>query len=114
MSEMIGYIPCYFYIEKVGRKKVAFWMFLVAIISSFILVFVKKPKQCDMCPESIVEMVVIFFFRFAISTEFIFFLVYIVELFPTRLVGLGVGACNVAGAVASTISPIFLGVLTRI
>ncbi len=59
-------------------------------------------------------MVVIFFFRFAIASEFILFLVYIVELFPTRVVGIGVSAVNSAGTIASTLSPIIMGALTRI
>jgi hypothetical protein len=41
-------------------------------------------------------------------------LVYIVELFPARIVGIGVSAVNTAGTIASTVCPIILGVLERI
>jgi sugar phosphate permease len=66
-----------------------------------------------MCPESIVQVVVIFFFRFSIAIEFALFLVYTVELFPARIVGLGNGAVSAVGTIASTLSPLILGYLKR-
>jgi hypothetical protein len=75
---------------------------------------IEKPEGCEFCFESIIEVIVIFFFRFAIATEFILFLVYIVELFPMRVVGIGMSAVNSSGTIASTLSPIILGALTRI
>jgi hypothetical protein len=43
LSELIGYIPCYYYVEKVSRKKTGFFLFLIAVISSFILSLITKP-----------------------------------------------------------------------
>ncbi len=45
--------------------------------------------------------------------EFVLFLVYAVELFPTRVVGMGNGVVNIFGTVASTLSPLILGSLKR-
>lgn len=67
-----------------------------------------------MCTQSIIEVVVIFVFRLAIGIYYILFLVYIVELFPTRAVGLGVSAVNIAGTTATTLGPIILGYLERL
>lgn len=53
-------------------------------------------------------------FRLAIGIYFILFLVYTVEIFPTRAVGVGVSAVNIAGTVATTLGPIILGVLERL
>ena len=114
LSELIGYIPCYYFIDKVKRRSTGFWLFIVTVVSSFILSVIEKPEGCEFCLESIIEVIVIFFFRFAIATEFILFLVYIVELFPTRVVGIGMSAVNSSGTIASTLSPIILGALTRI
>lgn len=41
-------------------------------------------------------------------------MVYIVELFPTKAVGVGVNVVNILGTVASTLSPIILGGLGRL
>ena len=45
---------------------------------------------------------------------FTLFLVYIVEIFPTRAVGIGVNAINIAGTVATTLGPVILGSLERL
>ena len=67
-----------------------------------------------MCIESIIEVIVIFVFRLAIGIYFILFLVYTVEIFPTRAVGVGVNAVNIAATVATTLGPIILGALERL
>ena len=41
-------------------------------------------------------------------------LLYTVELFPTRVVGIGIGAVNIVGTISTTVCPIILGALERI
>lgn len=42
-SELIGYIPCYLYVDKVKRKTANVGLFVITIFSSIILTFVQKP-----------------------------------------------------------------------
>lgn len=114
LSELIGYIPVYFTIEKVKRRTTIFWLFVVTVISSFVLIFVKKPKQCDGCIQSVIEVVVMFIFRFAISTVYMLLIVYVVELFPTRVVGIAVSAVSCASTTSSTLSSVIIGALERV
>ncbi len=60
------------------------------------------------------ELAVIFVFRFAVATEFVFFLVYIVELYPAKVTGIGIGTVSAFGTLGSTLCPIIIGVLERI
>ena len=75
-SEMVCFIPSYFYIERMPRQKLGVVMFALAGICSGILIFVTKPKDCDLCVESIIEIAIITIFRFAISFYFCFFQIY--------------------------------------
>jgi hypothetical protein len=43
LSELICYVPCYYFIHRMERRKTGFWMFLVAVVSTVGLVFVEKP-----------------------------------------------------------------------
>lgn len=58
-----------------------------------------------------IEVVVIFFFRFAVGIEFSLFLVYSIELFPIRVVGMASNVISVASTSASTLAPIILGLI---
>ena len=62
-----------------------------------------------MCLESIIELVAIFIFRFAIGIFSAIFQLYSVELFPTRAVALGIGVLGVLGTVASTSGSLIIG-----
>lgn len=42
-SELIGFIPMYYYIEKIKRKTAGFFLFSVTVITSFIVSVIKKP-----------------------------------------------------------------------
>ena len=53
-------------------------------------------------------------FRFAIATEFVLFLVYIVELYHAKVTGIGIGTVSAFGTLGSTMCPIIIGVLERI
>lgn len=57
---------------------------------------------------------VIFVFRFAIATYYMLFLIYNVEIFPIRAVGVGVNWVNSVGALATCAGPIIIGVLERL
>ena len=43
LSEIVGFIPAYFYIDKMKRKSTGFILFLVTVISALIISMIKKP-----------------------------------------------------------------------
>jgi len=42
-AELLGFIPTYYFIEKVPRKKAGFILFLVTVVTSFIVAMIEKP-----------------------------------------------------------------------
>jgi OCT family organic cation transporter-like MFS transporter 4/5 len=48
-SDLIGIIPCYYYIDKVQRRMTGLAMFSVTLVCSFILLFVEKQEKCELC-----------------------------------------------------------------
>jgi len=43
LSEIVIYLPAYFYIDKIKRKNSGIVLFSIASFVSFILVFIEKP-----------------------------------------------------------------------
>ena len=66
-----------------------------------------------MCIESIFELIIVFIFRAAVSLYFCIFYLYVNELYPSRVSGIGLGIISAIGIIATTISPIVLGILKR-
>jgi hypothetical protein len=58
-------------------------------------------------------LVLIFIFRAAVSLYFCIFYLYVNELYPSRVSGIGLGIISAVGIIATTISPIVLGILKR-
>lgn len=76
LSELVTFVPSYFFIEKISRKSMGIKLFLVAMACSLALTFVVKPEECDLCIQSIIEIILIFIFRGCVSFFFCFFQVY--------------------------------------
>lgn len=114
LSELLSLIPCYYYIDKAKRQTTGFSMFFITAVCSFVLILVKKPGDCEGCSEEIIEVLFIFFFRLALGIEYIMFMVYSIELFPTRIVGVASSAASCAMTSASTLSAIIVGALERL
>ena len=55
-----------------------------------------------------------FLFRFSIANYYSIYLIYMVELFPARVVGLSVSICNLSADLSSAAATIMLGGLERI
>ena len=83
-------------------------------ISALVVTLIEKPKGCNFCFEAIIELVVIFIFRFAISVEVIIAIVYSNELFPSRVLAMADGISSICGMIVNTVCPLILGSLERI
>ena len=93
------------------RKKTAIITFFITILCSLILIFFNSscPENQKFCLTGIIELIIIFIFRFSISLEFAFFLVYVNELYPTQIRGMGMGVSSAFGTIASSGIPYFIG-----
>ncbi len=67
LSEIVGFIPSYFYIDKVKRKSTGFILFLITVTSALIISMIKKPENCNLCYQSIIELFLVFIFRLCIA-----------------------------------------------
>ena len=77
-SGLASFIPVYFLIETIPRRKSGFFFFAITLTSAVILIFVVKPNDCVICTKSIIELILIFVFRFSISFYFAIFQLYFV------------------------------------
>ena len=109
-SELVVYIPLYFYIDYIPRQKAAMILYAISGLCSSILLFINKPSGCDFCPEAIVELFIIAIFRAASALQYILMYIYIVEIFPARARAMAGGVTSSFGTLASTLSPLLLGV----
>lgn len=113
LAELVMYLPVYVYVKEMKRKVTGMVSFLVLVGVSGVLILVEVPERCDMCVEAMVELVLIFVFRVVVAGYFCVFYLYINELFPTRVTGLGVGLISACGAVASMLSPLVLDLINN-
>ena len=112
-SELVTFIPSYFFIEKIERRRWGMILFTICTICALLLNFIKKPEDEDFSIEAVIEIIVVFVFRGSISFYFCFFQIYYCELYPARARGMGSGVVSSIGTLASTSSPIYLGYLQR-
>lgn len=68
MSDLLTYYPLYLIIDKIKRKKTSIILLAVAAAISVILIFVVVPSDCNgICSTIIVQLAMVFVFRFCIS-----------------------------------------------
>ena len=113
VADTFSLIALVFYVTKIPRRSSSLVFFLIATVLALILVFVTVPDGCDICAESITQLVIIVIFRFCGAFVVNIYQIYMCELFPARVRGIGTGFVSAGGTVGSTISPIYLGVLRR-
>lgn len=113
MSELVTFLPAYLYIDKIERRKGGIILFSVCSLSALLLTFIKKPEDVDISLEAVLELIIVFIFRACVAFFFCFFQIYFCELYPSRARGMGAGIVSAVGTLASTSSPIYLGVLKR-
>ena len=77
-------------------------------IISVILIFVEKPVDCDLCTESLIELILNFFSRLAIAFYYSILFLYITELYPLRARGQGFGVASSIGAISSSTGSIII------
>ena len=64
--------------------------------------------------QDVIELIVVFIFRASIAFYFTYFQIYFCELYPSRARGIGSGVVSCFGTIASTSSPLYLGLLKSI
>jgi len=97
-TEAIAYPFCFLFIENLPRKKSGYVLVGVPLIIFTILVFVEPPANCSGCFEGILQIVLVFAARFGICAYFSVFFLYITELFPLPLRGIGFGISSLSAA----------------
>jgi hypothetical protein len=68
LSDLLVYYPLFLIIDKVRRKVTGIILLCTASALSGVLIFVVAPSDCNgTCPEIIVQLVLVFFYRYCIS-----------------------------------------------
>ena len=96
ISETLSYPMSYFLIPRVPSKTLSYATFALSAVCAIILIFIWDQDSTEPLEisHSIFLLVLIFFFRFAISIEFGCFMVFYNQMYPTqvRVLGTSLGA----------------------
>ena len=110
VSEMAAYPLVYFMINHAKRKYIANVSFGCTFICAIILLFIWSPgaeEKVDI-GANLGTLAVIFLFRFFITVEYISFLVYQQELYPTQIRIVGTGLVCISGGVIIMTNPLII------
>ena len=107
------YVPLYLVVDKVPRQKAGMVLFGIAGSCASLLLFITKPVGCDFCPQAVAELIIVAIFRSSSALYFILMYIYMVELYPARSRAMGGGIASSVGTLASSLSPIILGIFDR-
>lgn len=108
LTELTVLIPVWIYVEKIKRKFVGLTVFIVTFFASVILMFLIVPAKCDTCEENTIKFLMIILIRGAIAAYLCIFTLYLNELFPMRVSGLGVGTASAFGSLGPIILQLFV------
>lgn len=78
------------------------------------MALLQKPDGCDFCLLGIIELILISIFRFAIAVQVMIYMVYSVELYPTKVVAQANGFHSILGMIMNSFCPLILGSLQRV
>ena len=91
------------------RRIIGFLSFAICFITSFGLIFVFN-NLCDDCQAlKVIELILVFIFRFFSSMYYAIFLVYQNELFPTQVRGTANNISSAIASISSTGVPFIFG-----
>jgi hypothetical protein len=78
---------------------------------SFASIFLKSPEECDFCWSEILELIFICISRFLNVAYFSVFFLFLNDIYPARIKGLGSGTASSFGTIASTVNPYLFALL---
>jgi hypothetical protein len=76
-SDLLVYYPLFLIIDKIRRKKTGAILLGFASSIAGVLIFISPPSDCQgNCSEIIIQLVLVFLFRYCISMQFTIILIY--------------------------------------
>lgn len=101
ISYLLAFPLCFYLINKVERKLMAYACFGVAAVCAC---FMSTSNETE-GQGSFLVLVLLFIFRFAIAVEYTFLMVYLNELYPTQARMLGLTCFSLMGGIAMAYIP---------
>lgn len=101
-SSLVAYPFCYFAITRVKRKVMALLSFGLVFVFSLVLVFIWHPQTDEIEVSNLQEaitMILFFLISFTITSEYIFFDIYVLELYPTQIRVIGTSFVQIIGSI---------------
>lgn len=116
LSDLATYFFSYTLVTRIKRRQFNMAASVVAFLSSFVLIFLHTKQICsgDCWSARIVfELLVIFVMRVFVAFLFQLLYVYLTELYPVQVVGLGIGLGSIVGSVPVVFIPELINVMDR-
>jgi len=115
LSEFLGYVASVPMVRFMKRKVSFSSTFILAGISSLAFLLVSIPSNCSDADESCfakdVQIILAMITRFMISIGFLIIYLYLNELYPTSVRGIGTGFCTFIGRLGSIFAPIVVSAM---
>jgi hypothetical protein len=115
-SELVTYAVSFFLIGDLKRRKLAIWMFTAGLACSIVLFFLHSDAIClQNCwnAKTVFELITVLILRFAVALEFQVFLIYLNELYPTQVAGMGFSYVSVVGTLPNVFIPELITLCNR-
>lgn len=112
-TEAVSYPFCSLFIEKLPRKKSGYLLVGIPLVIFALLSFFNVEIDCDNCNEGMFETVLVFTARFCICAYFSVFFLFLTEIYPLPVRGIGFGMTSVFGALASISSQFILTSISK-
>lgn len=117
LSDLLTYIFSYSMVTTLKRKKFNMLASAVSLACSFLLIFLHAKEICtEDCwtPRIVFELLVVFLMRVFVAFMFQLIFVYMTELYPVQVVGLGIGLGCIVGSIPDIFIPELINVLDRL
>lgn len=112
-ADLLTYYPLMLIIDKVKRTNCSSLLFAISTAISIVLIFVTVPSDCNLCPVIFIQLALVFVFRFCISMVYSLIIIYVIQLYPTRVRNIGDGVTSLFDSSASAVAPLVMGAFAR-
>lgn len=106
----------YTLVIRIKRRQYNMAASMIALVSSFLLIFLHTKQICTgdcWSARVLFELLVIFVMRIFVAFLFQLLYVYLTELYPVQVVGLGIGLGSIVGLMPVVFIPELINVLDR-
>ena len=107
-SEILSVLLLTVVIPFIRRSRAGQLLGVVGVLSSFALMWIQVPSNCEQCPLKTIQLGLVMVARFCIIFQYSVLLVVLSEFYPTSVKAMGVAIVATFGLIGTIISEVLL------